>query len=191
MNWTTVFMGPVAQAELLRCELEAMGIPVFIPDENIRTIDPIAVGGLLVFDRAVQVPPSAVERARAVVEGLDGVRQPTEAETELPADDFESESTPAPDRAQARAEAGARSRRILWGTLFALVGWVVPWQLGAIGAIPSLLLALTVLAQARGYIAAVTIPEARPNLHGLTLVAIGISGLCAVVTIAALPNLLS
>lgn len=186
MNWTTIFMGPVAQAEMLRCELEAKGIPVFIPEENIRTIDPFMVGGLLVFDRAVQVPPSAVARAREVVDGLDGAQEPKEAETELPADYFEAEAeaAPTPDETRARAATAAQSRRILWTALFTMVWWFVPWQFEDVIwlAVPSALYALAVLVQSRGYLTAVKNPALRPPLHAVTVVAVVLAGLSVVAT---------
>jgi len=119
-GWTTIFMGPPGEAEALRAGLEARGIPTFIPDDAIRTIDPLAFGGLLVFDRALQVPPSAVAQARAYLDGLDDA-EIREGEQELPSDFFEVE--PEPD-AELSARVAGLSRRIRWASLFPLA---LPW----------------------------------------------------------------
>lgn len=129
-GWTTVFMGPPAEAEVLRAELEAKGIPVLIPEDALRTIDPFMVGGLLIFDRAVQVPDSAALRARELLGARRDEPEMREGEEELPADFFQDESKLDPDAALL-AEVATLSRRIRWAAIIPFGAPFVLWQIGA------------------------------------------------------------
>lgn len=128
-GWTTIFMGPPAEAEVLRGELEARGIPVFIPDDALRTIDPFMVGGLLIFDRAVQVPDSAAVRVRECLRASDNESEMREGEQELPADFFEGEPKNG-DEAELSAEVVKLSRRILWCSILPIGAPFILWEIG-------------------------------------------------------------
>jgi len=124
-GWSTVFVGPPVKAEILRSKLQAEGIPVLIPDEGLRTVDPYMVGGAFIFDREVQVPEVAVVEARECLEGLDEGGEIREGEQELPAGFFEVKADAQPDLSR-RAE--QISHRILWGTLAPYFLPIVLWQ---------------------------------------------------------------
>src|SRR6185436_7687325 len=65
-RWIPVFSGPVWQALGVQARLEAEGFTTFVPDTNVRTIDPFITGGDA-FALDVLVPEDAVEAAREVV----------------------------------------------------------------------------------------------------------------------------
>jgi hypothetical protein len=58
-----------------QAELEAHGIPTFIPSMQMKTIDPVWLGGN-VFDWELHVPASALEAARELLrERAEGGRE--------------------------------------------------------------------------------------------------------------------
>jgi hypothetical protein len=161
LGMTTVFMGSVGEAAAICAMLEARGIPAYIPDELARTLVPFDVGGLMVLDRAVQVPESAAERAReyiaghhgegefaaSTLEGSDPVGALREGEAELPADYF---AGPPEEERERRAAAAALGRRILWASILPIG---LPFVLLQIGP----------------YLRAVELLKEKPSQHRLTI----------------------
>lgn len=152
-GWITVFAGSTGEAELARSRLEASGIPVLIPDDTMRSLNPFEIGGLLMFDRQVQVPASALDAARARLLEVDSSAEPSPAETELPADFFEPETDP---DAELLGRLTALSSRIRWGAVIVIGAPFVLWQFAS-------------------YWQGVRDLGRKPPQHGLTLAAVAIS----------------
>ncbi|MEO6709437.1 MAG: hypothetical protein ABI054_11435 [Planctomycetota bacterium] len=125
-GWTTVFTGEVGEAEVLRTRLEAQGIPTLIPDEAVRTLNPTMVGGLLMFDRAVQVPDVAAHDARERIAERDEDSEMRAGEQELPADFFDEERSADSDRL---ARANLLSRRIRWSAILPIGVFFLVFQI--------------------------------------------------------------
>jgi hypothetical protein len=65
-RWITVYNGPMWQVLALEGKLEAEGFTTFVPDRNIKTIDPFITGaGALTID--LMVPQDSAEAARTVL----------------------------------------------------------------------------------------------------------------------------
>ncbi|HTF88105.1 MAG TPA: hypothetical protein VK843_06815 [Planctomycetota bacterium] len=152
-GWTTVFTGEAAEAEFLRSRLEARGIPALIPDETVRTLNPTMVGGLLMFDRAVEVPDSAVLDARECLDEREEDSEMRAGEQELPADFFDAESGA---EAELLARANLLSRRIRWSAILPIGVFFILFQI-------------------RPYLDVVARLNAKPALHRTTLAAALIS----------------
>lgn len=65
-RWTTLNEGSPGLILAQQAELEAHGIPTFIPSMQMKTIDPVWLGGNL-FDWELQVPASVLEAARELL----------------------------------------------------------------------------------------------------------------------------
>ena len=127
-DWITVFTGPIGEAVAVRAKLEARGIPVFTPGETMRQMGMLGDFGVdLSLDPSIQVPPSAVEAARACIEGRDEEPLAQVGEQELPPDFFAAEPEANPDL---MARARMFSRCILWGAIFP---FGAPFALGNLG----------------------------------------------------------
>ncbi|HEX6883081.1 MAG TPA: hypothetical protein VF530_06845 [Planctomycetota bacterium] len=119
MTLVTLEMGPLWKMELLRVVLEEHGVPGFVEDSNLKTIDPFLTGAMA-LDARLKVPGSALEAARAALAearagGLDEAEMARATGAELGAEE------PAPP-ADAELEALARlGRRMRWA-------WVIPWM---------------------------------------------------------------
>ena len=62
-----VFVGPAWRAIAIQALLQEAGFMAFVPEQNLRTLDPFAAGGDA-FSLAVQVPADSADAAREVVE---------------------------------------------------------------------------------------------------------------------------
>jgi hypothetical protein len=65
-KWVAVFWGPHALADLFADELRSAGIPTFVPDSNLRILDPQAAGGYI-FHKSVLVPRARAADARELL----------------------------------------------------------------------------------------------------------------------------
>jgi hypothetical protein len=63
----TIFVGPTWRALAIQALLEQLGFTVFVPEQNLRTLDPTLWGGDA-FSLAVQVPDDAAQVAKELVE---------------------------------------------------------------------------------------------------------------------------
>jgi hypothetical protein len=137
---TTVYMGAAGEAAAVCAMLQSRGIPAFIPDDWIRTLAPFDTGGLLLFDRAVQVPDAAADAARAMLEERDEGSEPRPDEQELPPGFFEEEGEQVlppgffeegKEGSEAlRLTAAASGRRIRWAAVTPFGLFFVPFQIG-------------------------------------------------------------
>ena len=66
MSLITLEIGPTWKMQLLRDMLEERGVPAFVADSNMKTIDPLLTGAMS-FDARLQVPEEALESARAAL----------------------------------------------------------------------------------------------------------------------------
>jgi hypothetical protein len=80
-NWVTVFAGVPSSIWAHRSALEARGIPTYVPDEWMKTWDPLATGAAS-FDARLQVPSSRVVEAQALFGEARAGRRPASQETE-------------------------------------------------------------------------------------------------------------
>ena len=71
-RWSTVLMAPQLETFVLKATLEEEGIPCFLPDGHIKTIDPF-VSGANALMHAVQVREEHLEKAREILEAVRGV----------------------------------------------------------------------------------------------------------------------
>jgi len=62
----TLALGPIWQMQLLRTRLAEHGVPSFLADENLKTLDPVATGALS-FDVRLEVPEALLDAARAAL----------------------------------------------------------------------------------------------------------------------------
>jgi hypothetical protein len=118
--WPEVFAGPLWKAEMLRGELELEDIPSFIPDSNMKRLDPFDVGGNI-FDFKLLVPAEHAARAREIV----SAPRPEQYQ----ARPSESLSDPRVDATTAMLE--AEGRRIRWSAIvsvFAPYGLWLTWS---------------------------------------------------------------
>jgi hypothetical protein len=122
-RWVPVFSGPVWQALGVQARLEAGGFLTFVPDTNLRTIDPYMTGGD-VFALEVLVPEDAVGAAREVVA----------AETTLTAEQEQY-------RSEKLHESDAPLRMAWWTIFLPPVGFALGllylWRVHATGIKPS------------------------------------------------------
>lgn len=110
-----VFAGPVWRVSLLEGRLASAGIPCFVPDRMMKTIDPFVTGGSA-LDLQLLVPSELLEEAREMVEA------------------FAAEERPAPGPAPTASPAESRSlevwrlgRRLRWASLFGALGPIALW----------------------------------------------------------------
>lgn len=73
MRMVTLDLGPIWKMQLLQTFLEERGVPSFVPDANLKTMDP-TITGTLAFDARLEVPEERLAEARAAL---------VEAEAEL------------------------------------------------------------------------------------------------------------
>lgn len=66
MRMVTLDLGPIWKMQLLQTFLEERGVPSFVPDANLKTIDP-TVTGTLSFDARLEVPEDRLTDARAAL----------------------------------------------------------------------------------------------------------------------------
>jgi hypothetical protein len=81
-DWIEIYSGSPAMALLLRDRLEDAGVRTFVPDENLRYLDPFATGGRS-LDLRVLVAHGQEERAREILIE----EQQAASELTVPADD--------------------------------------------------------------------------------------------------------
>jgi hypothetical protein len=67
MRMVTLDLGPIWKMQLLQTFLEERGVPSFLPDANLKTLDP-TVTGTLSFDARLEVPEERLAEARAALE---------------------------------------------------------------------------------------------------------------------------
>lgn len=167
-DWTIAFTGSIAEANMVQAELEAAGIPAFMPDANMRTMDPFLLGGGDFLDATVCVPRSAAERAQEVIaEATTKTRTP--ADFAFEGDPGEAAVEPdeiAPNEADAALASRVRklAQRIRFGSI-SIIG--VPF---ALAALPEYFRGVRAIGQ-------------RPPGHGLTLAA-GVFALAQVAVLA-------
>lgn len=109
MQWITIFRGPMWEALALQAKLEAHGVPVFLPDAAIKTIDPL-ITGADAFGVSLQVPESAISEARELVK-----TEREQGREALPLPDDEPLQEP---REAALAKQG---RHLRWAAAFGLI----------------------------------------------------------------------
>lgn len=83
-EWLEVFRGAPSMASLVQARLSEEGIRTFLPDANLRLLDPFATGGN-VFELRVLVDRTQLARAREILES-DTLDTPPELATS--AEDF-------------------------------------------------------------------------------------------------------
>jgi hypothetical protein len=64
VRWVTLQVGSPGAITVAQAELEAHGIPTFVPWMHTKLADPTITGGGHVFDWELQVPESRVAEAR-------------------------------------------------------------------------------------------------------------------------------
>jgi hypothetical protein len=98
-RWTTVFAGPMWEVIPLQSELEARGFLTYVPDSNLKEIDPFVTGANSLVVR-LQVPSDVAENALQIIEP-------------------EAEEAPQPTATPAgvRDHLDRVARRIRWGAL--------------------------------------------------------------------------
>jgi hypothetical protein len=105
---TTVFSGPMSEVLILQGLLESNGIPTFIPDENMKVIDPFATGANALTVH-LQVPrDQALEAKRLLAWRPEPSERPVER------------------AAESGAELERLGTRIRWASLMV---WSVPYSL--------------------------------------------------------------
>ena len=116
MGNVTLEIGPPWKMELLRDVLAEHGVPSFVVDSNIKTIDPFLTGALS-FDARLDVPEEAAQDARAA---LAAARAEGAALQATPEGRDEAEEAPDP----VLEELTDLGRRIRWAVL---LFWVQPF----------------------------------------------------------------
>jgi hypothetical protein len=66
-DWIEVFWGSPTVALLVRDRLEGLGVRTYVPDENLRFLEPFSTGGQS-LDLRVLVPRDQEEQAREILE---------------------------------------------------------------------------------------------------------------------------
>ena len=66
-DWVCIYFGHAPVAEMLAQVLEAEGIPVHVPDRNLRAADPFGIGGPVHFHAEVFVARRDEARARELI----------------------------------------------------------------------------------------------------------------------------
>lgn len=159
MALVTLELGPTWKMQILLGVLEERGLPAFVEDSNMKTLDPFATGALS-FDARLKVPEESVEAARtALAEARrDGLEDDLSAEAERA---FAAESgadasapEPVPPR-DALTELADLGRRLRWAALFF---WLHPYVF-SYG-----------VAYVRGLLRTTRVPAG----NGLTLFALGV-----------------
>jgi hypothetical protein len=114
-EWVTVYSGSRSAALVVQTALEARGIPTYLPDEQMKVIDPFITGSNP-FDVRLQVPSDLVREAREV---LPPPRAPSVRAVELR------------DADEARADDVRRlAQRLAWCLVFPIFGWLFGVALG-------------------------------------------------------------
>ncbi|MCA8961559.1 MAG: DUF2007 domain-containing protein [Planctomycetes bacterium] len=121
-EWTVIRTGPIAEVTVLQAVLESEGIPTFVPDQNMKVIDPF-ITGINAFDVRLMVPRCDAERA------VERLRDPSETSPEAmeyeewpdawgeePDDAADGESSPEGESSRLR-DLEARGRRIRWASI--------------------------------------------------------------------------
>ena len=126
MAMKTLEMGPTWKMQLLCGLLEERGVPAFVQDVNLKTIDPFITGPMS-FDARLQVPEEAVDAARSALE--EARREGAEELEALDAEALEGAPPPEPEEPAAEADPELEvmadiGRRIRWS---ALLFWTHPF----------------------------------------------------------------
>lgn len=79
MSLVTLEIGPTWKMQLLCDWLAEHGVPAFVADSNLKTIDPLITGAMS-FDARLQIPAEAVELARTALAAR-ALAEEAEAET--------------------------------------------------------------------------------------------------------------
>jgi hypothetical protein len=121
-EWVTVYSGSRSAVLVLQVSLHARGIPTFVPDEQLKVIDPF-ITGANPFDVALQVPPRLAAEAQQLIRSgrqraadlADGaaIREPLEGTLEH-------------EQEQVRR----LGERLCWCLAFPIFGWAVGAFLG-------------------------------------------------------------
>lgn len=125
LDLTTVFAGPPWLVMLLEGRMEAAGIPSFVPDRLVKTIDPF-ITGASPLDLRLQVPAAHLADARALVE-------------EYEAEERRAAAVPSPEAAELAVD--RHGRRIRWAALFGVTApfalYYAPRYVRAAAALPA------------------------------------------------------
>ena len=120
MNWVTVEIGPPWRVELMWTALEEQGIPAFIPDRNLKTIDPFITAPLS-LDCHLQVPEEHAAEAREVLDEVASLQEESPPEDQLQHEPGISQDIDAANDEDHEARETARladiGKRIQWATL--------------------------------------------------------------------------
>ena len=126
MTLVVLEMGPTWKMQLLLGVLEERGVPGFVEDSNMKTIDPFATGALS-FDARLKVPEESLAAARAALEEArrDGLEEGLveDAERAFAAESGVEATAPEPPRS-APDDLADLGRRLRWAALFF---WLHPW----------------------------------------------------------------
>lgn len=107
MRMVTLDIGPIWKMQLLQTFLEERGVPSFLPDSNLKTLDP-TITGTLAFDARLEVPAERVVEARAALQEAEAELAELQR-TALPAED-DLAASPAQDDPPSSADFGDERR---------------------------------------------------------------------------------
>lgn len=114
MRMVTLDIGPIWKMQLLQTFLEERGVPSFLPDSNLKTLDP-TITGTLAFDARLEVPAERVVEARAALQEAEAelaeLQRASRQQATLQAEG-EVAAEPAPDAPPSSADF-ADARRLL------------------------------------------------------------------------------
>lgn len=133
-QWIPVFSGSIPEAIVMQSVLEARGIPTYVPDSNIKGIDPFITGAGCLTSTVMVPEDRAEEAAREIARAPEEDGDPGEWERGLepgwesnPADDpdtvelevasedsADDGAADAPTTSSARDELAAHGRRMMW-----------------------------------------------------------------------------
>jgi len=153
----TIFTGDFSAVLAMEALLRGEGFHPFIPDRNIKTIDPFITGGG-VFQVTLAVPESEAQKALACLE---------ESRANAPVAGG-GESAPEIDRAAVEA----LGRRLRWGfVLISLIWWIplVWWRPSLLVSAVALGFLVIYVACHINYLLQVKKSEASPEGHGITV----------------------
>ncbi len=66
-RWITIYTAPIYQLAGIQGQLEEAGIQTFVPDSNLKLIDPFILGGGNALDAELMVPEIAQEPAELII----------------------------------------------------------------------------------------------------------------------------
>ena len=172
MALVTLEMGPTWRMQILLGVLEERGLPAFVEDSNLKTLDPFITGALS-FDARLKVPEESVEEARtALAEARrDGLEDDLSAEAERAFAAYSGADVAEPQPVAPRDALGELAdlgRRLRWAALFF---WLHPF----------------VFSYGVAYLRGLHATQGVPRGNGITLFALGaVSALWAAIAVGAL-----